>query len=211
MKKLFYYPLLAVAAMSFISCKKDLATFTPLNLTSRQTDKNIKKEKCKADKKKPCVPNPYAVGMMVVPQGLQVGTYVLDITMYYINPNDPSIDTCSMKFTIGGQTFLNQSRLIMADINNLGTLTGTIAVTQNSFNAVTLGYHLHQMCYCDSSYYYSSYSGSNTSVAVMNKFPTSTIEKRDGKIYFYFAENNSLLKRILEAKISGMRFKRQKM
>lgn len=197
--------LLLVSLLAFIitlaACKKDYIKPESNSDVSWEKNHKIKKDKCKPGKTE-CPANPYAVGMVVVPQGYQVGNYVFDISVYYINPN-PLSDTCGLVFTIGGKTYITNNQLVMADINNLGTMSGTIALLENSFDAVTKGFHIHQRCDCDSSYFNSGYHPTTTtlpeSVAVMtDKF--SIVEKIGGRIYY--ATSKEMLGKMLAMKVS---------
>ena len=97
--------------------------------------------------KTPCPVGPRAVGMAVYPQGVQVGTYIFNVSIFYTYPGDNN--TGKLEFWIGNKQYAGQTPLQHADSTNLGVSSFTIALAVDSFTIKSVGYNTPQRCDCD--------------------------------------------------------------
>jgi len=121
-----------------------------------------------------CPDGPRAVGMAVLPQGLQVGTYVFDVSMYYTYPGDDN--TGKLEFWIGNKLYALQTPLQHADSANLGVSSFTIALAVDSFTITSVGYNTPQRCDCDPTISYTHFETIHTS----SSSKISKIEETNG-------------------------------
>ena len=111
-------------------------------------------ESCQPQKT-PCPASPKAVGMAVLSQGEQVGSYIFDVSIYYTNPNQDNLE--SLQFWIGDKEYAEKTHLPYADTAALGVATFTIALAVDTFTIKSIGYHVPQRCDCDSTVSYTYY------------------------------------------------------
>lgn len=103
----------------------------------------------------PCPEEPRGVGGAILPQGLQAGSYVFYITIFYTNPVDNS---GKLEFYIGGKEYASQTPLNYADLQNLGASSFGIALAVDTFTLTTVGYNTPQRCDCDPTTFQTHYN-----------------------------------------------------
>jgi hypothetical protein len=95
----------------------------------------------------PCPDGARAIGLMVISQGMTAGSYVYDVSIYYVYPGNDS--TGKLDFWIGNKQYAEQKPLQHADSTNIGTATFSLSLAVDSFTIKAEGYNTPQRCDCD--------------------------------------------------------------